>query len=322
MAVKQRKKKNKFLPMLVLCGILAVLVIGTSVLSAANEKKAAEEAAELAASQNTSIMLAEYDAAKTVSISYSRGGEDFLTFRAVNGAWVYEGDPEFPVNQQTVGYMASALSSMAALRAVDEVDREAYGLDNPAFVIRVSYQDGVSHEYVIGNYNTFSGGYYFTMDGDCYMIASGLLPYFDYALNDLLALDTVPAAEWADIGYVTSVTVTKDGAANTITDEAGMTAVLEKLGALSLTVCADYHADDSEKAAYGIDGTDSISVKYKKAVTSTNEAGAQNTSYLETTYTFDFGAGVGGPAKSSMVYQFDEAVIGELLAYAEYVPAQ
>lgn len=315
--------------MIVLAAILAALVIGTSVLSAANDKKAAEEAAELAASQNTSIMLAEYDASTTSSISYSRAGEDFLTFTVKNGAWVYEADPEFPLNQETVGYMASALSSMAAIRTVDEVDKDAYGLTEPAYVIKVSYTDGTSHVYSIGSYNSFTGGYYFTMDGDCYMISSGLIPYFDYGLSDLLALDTIPVSEWQDIGYVTSVTVTKDGVSNEITDEAGMTEALEKLGALSLTVCTDYHADGDEKATYGMDGTDSVSVKYKKAVTSTDESGNQSTNYLETTYTFVIGGTVGhsdgfygGPAKSDIVYQLDQTAVNELLAYADYVPAE
>ena len=111
MAQKQRKKKNKFLPMIVLAVLLAALVIGTSLLSAANARKAAEEAEKLAA-ENASIMLAQYDAASTSSLSYSRNGDDFLTFNAVNGAWVYEEDPNFPLNQQIVSSMASALSSM------------------------------------------------------------------------------------------------------------------------------------------------------------------------------------------------------------------
>ena len=42
------------------------------------QKKAAEEAAELAA-QNTTIMLAQYDAVNTKSISSSKDGADFQT---------------------------------------------------------------------------------------------------------------------------------------------------------------------------------------------------------------------------------------------------
>lgn len=308
--------------MIVLAVILAALVIGTSVLSAANEKKAAEEAAELAA-QNTTIMLAQYDAANTKSISYSKDGADFLTFHVKNGAWVYEGDENFPLNQQIVGSMASAMASVAAERAVEDVDKDAYGLSDPAYVITVEYNDGVSHVYTIGSYNSFTGGYYFTMDGDCYMISSGLIPYFDYELNDLLALDTIPVSEWQDVGYVNSVTVTKDGKSTEITDEAGMTEALGKLGALSLTICQDYYADETEKAAYGMDGSNAVTVKYKKAVTSTDEAGNQSVNYLETSYTFTFGDNnLGGPAKSDIVYQLNQTAVNELLAYADYVPAE
>ena len=321
MAQKQRKKKNKFLPMIVLAVLLGALIIGTYVLSSANDKKAAEEAAELAA-ENASIMLAEYDAANTTSVSYSKDGAEFLTFLVKNGAWVYKEDETFPLNQQIVGSMASALSSMAAERTVEDVDKDAFGLTDPAYVIKVEYTDGASHVYTIGNYNSFTGGYYFTMDGDCYMIASGLIPYFDYELNDLLALDTIPVSEWQDVGYVNSVTVTRDGVSAEITDEMGMTDALEKLGALSLTICEDYHADDSEKAAYGMDGSDSVTVKYKKAVTSADANGNQTTNYLETVYTFVIGdSNLGGPAKSAIVYQLNETAVNELLAFADYVPA-
>ena len=321
MAQKQRKKKNKFLPMIVLAVILASLVIGTSVLSAANDRKAAEEAEKLAA-ENASILLAEYDAANTKSISYSKDGAEFLTFTVRNGVWVYEEDETFPLNQTIVGSMASALSSMAAERAVEDVDRDAFGLSDPAYVIKVEYNDGASHVYTIGNYNSFTGGYYFTMDGDCYMISSGLIPYFDYERNDLLALDTIPVSDWQDVGYVNSVTVTRDGVSTEITDEAGLTDVLGKLGALSLTICEDYYADESEKASYGMDGSDSVTVKYKKTVTSADANGNQTTNYLETAYTFVIGdSNLGGPAKSAIVYQLNETAVNELLAMADYIPA-
>ena len=71
-----------------------------------------------------------------------------------------------------------------------------------------------------------------------------------------------------------------------------------------------------------MDGTNTVTVKYKKAVSSTGESGQQSVNYLETSYTFVFGnTGLGGPAKSALVYQLDENAVSEILAYADYVPA-
>ena len=92
---------------------------------------------------------------------------------------------------------------------------------------------------------------------------------------------------------------------------------------LDLKTCADYYADADEKAVYGLDGADSVTVKYKKAVTSTDTSGNQTVNYLETSYTLTFGgeaadgAVYGIPSKSDIVYAFDGDAVNGLLAFAE-----
>lgn len=323
-----KKRKNKFVPLIVLVVLLAALMIGYSALSAANDRKEAELAAEEAA-ENAVTMIAEYDYSTTAKLSYKIGEGDFLTFTQSAGVWSYADDANFPLNQTIITQMAAAVASIGVETTVEEGTEADYGLDNPAYTIKVEYTGGSTHTYKIGDYNSFNGAYYFSMDREMYMVSSALLSYFQYELTDLLALDTIPTTDWADNNYVSEITVADGEKSNTIADDAGKTGVLAKIGALSLTNCADYYADADEKNTYGLDGSTFAAVKYKKAVTSTDDSGKESTTYLETTYTIHIGAAVGhnegyyiSPAKSNIVYIADETSVLELLAYTDYAPAE
>ena len=303
--------------MLVLIGVLVVLLIGYSALSSANDRREAENAA---------VLIAQYDYTTASKLSYQRSGEDKLTFLQSAGVWSYADDAKFPLNQTAVASMASAISTIGIETEITEGTAADYGLDAPEYVIEISYADGASHTYKIGDYNSFNDAYYFSMDGDLYMVASGLLPYFDYTLTELLALDTIPTADWAELGYVNEITVKNGEKSAVISDEAGKESVIGAIGKLSLRECADWYADESEKTAYGLGSGASAQVKYKKAVTTADAEGNESTSYLETTYVLNIGSLTENgyyvsPANSDIVYTVSEEAVNELLAYAEYVPA-
>jgi len=318
-----KKRKNKAVPLLVLIVILAALLIGYSALSSANDRREAEEAAKNEA-ENAVTFIAEYDYTTTAKLSYQRAGEEKITLLQNAGVWSYADDGTFPLNQTVAAQMAAAISTIGIETEVTEGTAADYGLDVPEYLIEITYTDGTNHTYKIGSYNSFNNAYYFSMDGELYMVAAGLVPYFDYSLTELLALDTVPVSDWAELGYVNEITVTAGDKTAVITDEAGKESAVNALGKISLTSCADWYADDSEKAAYGL--VPAVTVKYKKAVTSTDESGNQNTSYLDTAYTLNIGtANEGGyyvnPAKSGIVYTVDAQAAEALLAFADYVPA-
>ena len=317
-----KKKKNRALPLIVLTAVLLAFVIGYRLLVSANERREAEEADREAAA-NQPIQIASYDPESMTALSYQARGADPLSFTLKNGTWHWDGDAEFPVEQTILTQMANAISNIGVQQRVEEGDPAAYGLTEPEFLITASYS-GYSHEYRIGDYNTFSGSYYFMADESIYMISSGLLPYFEYELDDLLAKDTLPASDWTDETAVSSVTVTADGSARTITDDETKTAALAAIRKLSFYSCSDYDTTEEEKAAFGIDGTSSVSVTYKKAVTSTDGDGNESTNYLDTTYTVQFGGTAdeegkryGGPAKSKLTYVLDGETVASILAFAE-----
>ncbi len=324
----KRRKKNKFIPLIVLSVLIVVLAAAYTALSKSNDRREAEEAA-LLASENAAEMIAEYDATTMTELTYQRDGEDPVELYVSNGLWHLKADDTFPVNQTTVGSMASAISSIAVQNHVTEGDPADYGLAEPAYRVEVTYQDGTSHQYRIGSYNAFGGGmYYFMMDGAMYTITSGLTSYFDYTQDDLLQLETMPTDIEQD--YINAITVTVDGAEKVIDDTNGIASLFDLFGDIRLTDCADYYADETERAeTYGLDGSDKMVISYKRAVTTTAEDGTQSTNRLDTSYTFVFGndaghdeAYYGAPGKSSMVYLIGAETVEAIRAYMAYVPAE
>lgn len=323
----KHKKKNKYIPMIVLVVIFAALLIAYSAMSAANARAEAERLAEEAAANET-IVIVQKDAADITQIAYSKNGGDEMKFVMSGSKWSYVKDEKFPLDQTAVSSMASAISYIGAVCEIDGEDTGEYGFEVPAFEIKVTYSDGTQNSYEIGNYNSFNSSYYFKADGDLYMISSGLISYFNYDEEDLLALDTIPSSEWSDVDYITDITVTSsDGVSNVISDSDGKTQVTEVLGGISLTNCADYYADDEERTEFGIDSGASAAVKYRKAVTSTDESGNSSTNYLETTFTLLIGAKTDdgyyvSPAKSDIIYLADAEDIGNLMNYLTYEPVE
>ncbi len=324
----KRRKKNKFLPLIVLSILIVILAVAYTMLSQANDRKEAEEAALLAAEEAVE-MVAEYDASTMLELTYQRDGEDPVELYVSQGQWHLKSDDTFPVNQTTVGSMASAISSIAVQNHVTEGDPADYGLEEPAYRVEVTYEGGVSHQYRIGDYNSFGGGiYYFMMDGTMYTITSGLTTYFDYTLDDLLQLESMPTDIEQD--YINSITVTVDGVDKVIDDANGIAALFDIFNDIRLTDCADHYADETERAeTYGLDGSDKLVISYKRAVTTTDADGNETTNRLDTSYTFDFGndAGedesyYGTPGKSAMVYLIDAETVEKIQAYMDYVPTE
>lgn len=322
----KKKKKNKYLPMLVLVVVLLGLLIAYSAMSAANARAEAERLAEEEAA-NAAIVVVQKDAADITAISYSKNGGEELNFVISGSKWSYVKDEKFPLNQTVVSSMAYAVSSIEAVCEVDGEDTGEYGFEVPAFEIKVTYSDGTQNSYEIGNYNSFNSSYYFKADGDLYMISSSLISAFNYDEEDLMELDSIPSSEWSDVDYITDITVTSaNGESNVISDSDGKTSFADALSGISLKNCVDYYAEENERADFGLDSGVSVTVKYRKAVTSTDESGNESTSYLETTYTLLIGNSTDdgyyvSPAKSDIVYLAGAEDVDNVLDFLTYEPA-
>ncbi len=295
---EQAKKKKKANP-LVKLGILLLAALALfaawRAMKTANEKKAAAEAARLAAeSASQTVTVASFDPAEMTELSYDTPGstDGTLSFVVVNGSWQWKDDAAFPLDQIYLASMGSAVTEITAVRQLKESEVEgglaACGLNEPSCTVTVKY-GGEKHVYETGAYNGTYQAYYLRADGALYLTQANLASTFSKTLDSLLKRDSVPSADWTDRSLISSVIVKDGGESREITDEDEIDAVMTALSSVYLSRFADYNADEAEKAAFGLDGSRSVTVKYRKSVSTTDANGNSSTSYLETSYEFLIG---------------------------------
>ncbi len=337
----KRKKKNKAQPLLILVGILAVLTVAYAAVSSANDKREAAEAA--AANVDTTIMLAQQDYTAITELKWKTDGE-WISLTQSAGKWSLTEDGKFPLDQAKAAQLGNAIASIGAMRAVEEGTAAQYGLDEPACEIHVCYGPGTTYKYAIGNHNSFNDAYYFRDDdGAFYMIASGLLTYFQVDLHDLILLDT--GLDYMTDADLVSFTVTdgdrnqtftqtaaevtaEDGTTTTIYD-ADMTDLYGLFCELDLLSWEDYYADADEMAAsYGIDGSKTMTLTYKKSVTVGGDTATDgqnqtptSTTKVDAAYEIRFGTSSDGtawysPKGSTIVYTASSDIVEQILTYA------
>lgn len=131
--------------------------------------------------------------------------------------WSYDADSAFPLDGSYLDTVADVLSDLTAQRAFEEPDAlSGYGLDDPA--CSVSARTGAGEELTVLVGNTVGGNYYAKTDAadTVYTISSGLYNALDYQLNDLVAVEDIPAAGEAAL---VSLQVTHSGAQFTLTKQ-------------------------------------------------------------------------------------------------------
>ncbi len=303
----KKKKTGKILPLVILCVLIAAMFIAYK--AAQSSQKNAEDTS--ADTGNDVIMLIDRTSAEVASIAYQIGNGDAYAFRrdAQTGAWVYDAEPHFPINQTTVGTMAAAICRIGAYRHLEEGDTGVYGFAAPALEIAVVYTDGAVHRYQIGDVNPMSGQRYFkdVDTGAVYTIAAALYDYFDYTLDALFVYDILPSE--IEAANITSFAL----AGCTVTDASVIAQMYELYTALAPKVYADIYADEAELSAYGI-GEKVLTVSYQKTVELADGSG---TARIPATFEIFFG---GTDADGRVYYQLSTSDI-IYLAEAETVSA-
>ena len=327
-ARRKTKRKNPLLRLLVLLACAAVLFAVYYAARKINEKKAAEEAARLAAMTPKPVIVADFDPAELTEIAYETPGttDGTVKLMVVNGAWQWADDPVFPLDQTAVSMMGNAVTKITAVREITslEADLSGYGLAEPSAKITAKY-GSESHDYLLGSYNGTAGGYYLMADGAVYLTETNMLSAFSKSLADLIKRDSVPSADWTDRSLVSSVTVRGGEGERTLTEEEEIDAALTALSSVYLRQYAEYKSDEAKKAEYGLDGSRSVTVNYRKAVTTSDQNGNSSTNYLDTSYVFLVGnpapedetLTAAAPASSGIVYLIPTDTAEKLLSAGE-----
>ena len=142
---------------IILASILVVLVAGNIIIKKVtkfnSEKIQKESEAESLAA---AIKVNSYE--KLSAISFG----DF-SFTYSEDAWKYDGDAEFPLDSSMIQEIADEFAGLPASREINNADSdESYGLDDPAYTVKVTTADGQTQTISIGN--SYNSEYYVKAD--------------------------------------------------------------------------------------------------------------------------------------------------------------
>ncbi len=175
--------------LIALAGVLVVLVIGYVVARNVSAPKSAQE-------ETGDFPLCAYATDELTSLRWTSESGSWHFIRQ-NSVWVNADDPHFPVNQSTLDAMAGRIAGLVATREIDDVPSLAdYGLDAPVLTVTAGSAQG-EITYAMGDQTPFADGYYVSVSGNdaVYTIESTLMTTFDKGIDELAAMETLPAAE-------------------------------------------------------------------------------------------------------------------------------
>ena len=254
--------------MLVLLGVLVICIGAAAIISNINfEEKMV----------GTETEIVNVDSSEITALSWNY--EESVSFTYEDEEWKYTEDENMPVNQELLGEIAENLASITSDKMVEEPQAlSVYGLDDPAYTLTVGTADETV-EISIGNESFTDGEVYIsTGDGYVYLTDSSLIDEISYSLYDLVQTDEIPEMETVteisidkdeaadivyqeDSGYGYSDAYTyylKDGEEYRNLDNENTETLFSTLSAFSWEECADYYAEDSELASYGLDAPDAV----------------------------------------------------------------
>lgn len=271
-----------------------------------------------------------------VKLSYKVGKADVLEFVYKDYVWSYTGDADFPVNQYTLNEMASAVSSITAMRELEGGDNGEYGLGEDALFIAAEYSNGNTYEITVGDKNSFNSYTYLKdKNGKVFMFTDDKLSEkVSMTLEQVMQLDD-PQAD-VDTNYLVSLDVS-DGAGrtNVISDTAGMRQFMDQSDKYTCLDWVSYAMTEEKFSEYGISADSArLTIRYKAAKAVTDASGNDTTIREENAYEIIFGNRVTAPDEngndaefvyytvtgSSILYKAPLADYEETMGYLDYVP--
>lgn len=272
-----------------------------------------------------SIRLLDVATTDMQRLEWDYAGEH-AALEQVEGVWQVLDDPAFPVNQDIVVRMASAMSLVESSRCLGAVSSlEPYGLTQPLCTVTLTTRSGERTAIALGDTNEFTGEYYALLDGCVYLLNADIPSACARSLWSLLRPETLPSLTQATRVGISSpagaLTLEKHAESGLAYSEeyqwfepspAGLAPVdlqfvptlLDMLEGLSFTTVAAYNAGTEELDAWGLSAPRGrVQVDY----------GADGRLELELGKRWDEGTLV-RLAGSTMVYLIDNASADYLLS--------
>ena len=182
-------EKKQFRTLIILAAVIIVLLAGFFVgkaLNKAHDKK--EEASE--AAEKISFCTVSTDNVDKFSYLISGNKVNYEKKDDIWYACSENSAVSVSVNSSAVESALSEVSSSTASQVItgDDVDLDAFGLNDPSNVITLSDTDGNTQTYTIGIRNTLTYKYYMYIDDDrtkVYVISSALPGAFEKTVEEM-----------------------------------------------------------------------------------------------------------------------------------------
>ena len=258
---------KRSIKLIILVLVVVLLAVACFLLSSLNKEP------QSVVPEDSNILLAGFTNDGVSAFKYSYNGAE-LSFTQTAGQWSYDGDPEFPLVQNSVTTMIQAIAEVNAMRKLDDIDdASSYGFDEPSLTVTIT--QGTDYTFEVGNLNNYTGGYYLRYNGDIYMADETLITVFGKGLFDFLAPTELPVLE-----NVVSFTI--DG--NEVTDESAVKDLVAKYSSIVRGDIADYRSKES----YGFDGTEHVVTLNYKVDTPVTDSVGNTTSTITTDAAYSF----------------------------------
>ena len=251
------RKKQRTL--CILLGVFALVCIAAVLVSRHEEK------VEQIKNSGETILAIPTDTVTALSWTNEDGTFSFTK----DGAWVYDGDSAFPVDEEKISNLLSQFENFTAAFVIDDVEDYAqYGLDEPVCTICITVGEE-TYTVELGDFSKMDEQRYISIgDGKAYLVSHDPLDEFGAVLRDLIRDDTIP--EFDTVKQIAfsggeSYTIRYDEAGTSICaddvyftdgqplDTDNVNAWLTALMGLDLTNYVSYNVTDEELQTFGLD---------------------------------------------------------------------
>lgn len=146
--------------------------------------------------KNSDEIIMEVKGEELKSLSWECSTGSFAFHKDGDGAWLYDEDEAFPVDDGKIEELLEPFREFRAAFTIEEVeDWDQYGLKDPVCTIRME-TEGKSFEILLGNYSSMDSKRYVSVgDGNAYLAETDLLESFEREISDLIKHDEIPGLE-------------------------------------------------------------------------------------------------------------------------------
>ena len=287
--------KKKSVNLITAVGVLVVL---SGAYVGVKAYVAKQEAADTESAEEENPEIISIASADVKSIKFVIDKKE-VTFEKDGDSWVKSDETAFPVDQDKIDTLVSALSSIKAERTLENVeDASEYELDQPENTITVTTEDGETTVIQLGMENDSTSQEYIDLNKDSstvYVVSNSTFSSFEGTLYDFAKSGAFPTVDSSTVGKISvdgkdsSYVVEKDennfwnitGDGETEkADSAKATSLASALSSMAYASYVNYNCAEDELSQYGLDKPYAeITVDYQEEVekeSADNENEAEN----------------------------------------------